>query len=104
MIVEERTYTLKPARIVVLVVLVHRAGLAIQKRILGNLIGYFHTEIGELNRVVHLWGYDSLAEREKRRKALFEDKDWLEYLKQSPDIVVDMQSRILIPAPFSPIR
>jgi hypothetical protein len=51
-----------------------------------------------------LWGYDSLAEREKRRKALFEDKDWLEYLAQSPDIVVAMESRILVPAPFSPIR
>jgi hypothetical protein len=53
---------------------------------------------------VHLWGYDSLAEREKRRAALFADADWLAYLAQSPDIVVSMESRILVPAPFSPIR
>ena len=33
-------------------------GLKIQTRILGNLIGYFHTEIGELNQIVHLWGYE----------------------------------------------
>ena len=104
MIVEERTYTLKPGTVNVYYEDYNPRGLAIQTRILGNLIGYFHTEIGELNRVVHLWGYDSLAEREKRRKALFEDKDWLEYLAQSPDIVVAMESRILVPAPFSPIR
>ena len=71
---------------------------------MGNLIGYFHTEIGELNKIVQLWGYDSLAEREKRRKALFADPDWLAYLQQSPDIIVQMESRILVPAPFSPIR
>ena len=104
MIVEERTYTLKPGTVHVDYEDYNPRGLAIQTRILGNLIGYFHTEIGELNRVVHLWGYDSLAEREKRRKALFEDKDWLEYLAQSPDMVVAMESRILVPAPFSPIR
>jgi hypothetical protein len=104
MIVEERTYTLKPGTVHMYYEDYSPRGLAIQTRILGNLIGYFHTEIGELNKVVHLWGYDSLAEREKRRIALFQDKEWLDYLKQSPDIVTFMESRILVPAPFSPIR
>ena len=54
--------------------------------------------------MVHLWGYDSLAERERRRAALAADPDWLAYLKQSPDIVVEMESRILVPAAFSPLR
>lgn len=104
MIVEERTYTIKPGTLHLYYQDFNPRGLEIQTRILGNLIGYFHTEIGELNKVVHLWGYDSLAERERRRIALFADKAWLEYLKQSPDIVTHMESRILVPAPFSPIR
>ena len=33
----------------------------LQQRILGNLIGYFTTEIGMLNQSVHLWGYTSLG-------------------------------------------
>ena len=81
-----------------------RAACKIQTRILGRLIGYFHTEIGELNQVVHLWGYESLAERERRRALLAADPEWQDYLKNSPDIIVKMESRILIPAPFSPIR
>jgi hypothetical protein len=104
MIVEERTYTVKPGTVHVYYQDYDPRGLAIQTRILGNLIGYFHTEIGELNQIVHLWGYDSLAERERRRAALAADPEWHAYLKQSPDIVVKMESRILTPAPFSPLR
>jgi hypothetical protein len=104
MIVEERCYTLKPGTVHLYYQDYNPRGLEIQTRILGNLIGYFHTEIGQLNKVVHLWGYDSLAERERRRALLAADSEWLEYLKQSPDIVVDMESRILVPAAFSPIR
>jgi NIPSNAP len=104
MIVEERCYTLKPGTLRTYYEDYDPRGLDIQTRILGNLIGYFHTEIGELNQVVHLWGYDSLAERERRRALLAADREWQDYLKQSPDIVVKMESRILVPAPFSPIR
>jgi hypothetical protein len=104
MIVEERCYTLKPGTLRIYYEDYDPRGLDIQTRILGNLIGYFHTEIGELNQVVHLWGYDSLAERERRRALLAADTEWQDYLKRSPDIVVKMESRILVPAPFSPIR
>src|SRR5437762_13448576 len=104
MIVEERCYTLKPGTVQLYYRHYDPRGLKIQTRILGNLIGYFHTEIGELNQVVHLWGYDSLAERERRRALLAADQERQDYLKQSPDIVVKMESRILAPAPFSPIR
>jgi hypothetical protein len=47
-------------------------GLRIQKRILGNLIGYFHTE---LDQIVHLWGYESFADRERRRALLAADRN-----------------------------
>jgi hypothetical protein len=104
MIVEERCYTVKPGTVQLYYRDYDPRGLEIQTRILGNLIGYFHTEIGELNQIVHLWGYDSLAERERRRALLAADLEWQDYLKQSPDIIVKMESRILVPAPFSPIR
>ena len=104
MIVEERTYTVKPGTVRQYYDDYNPRGLKIQERVLGNLIGYFHTEIGELNKIVHLWGYESLAEREKRRAALAADPEWLAYLQQAPDIIVAMESRILVPAPFSPVR
>ena len=60
MIVEERCYTMKPGTVELYYRDYDARGLKVQARILGNLIGYFHTEIGELNQVVHLWGYDCL--------------------------------------------
>ena len=104
MIVEERCYALIPGTVPLYYKDYDPRGLQIQTRILGRLIGYFHTEIGELNQVVHLWGYESLAERERRRALLAADPEWQEYLKNSPDIVVKTVSRILVPAPFSPIK
>ena len=56
MIVEERIYKIKAGRLARYMQLVSEEGLAIQQPILGNLIGYFHTEVGPLNHVVHLWG------------------------------------------------
>ena len=61
MIVEERCYTVRPGTVALYYKDYDPRGLGIQTRILGNLIGYFHTEIGELNQIVHLWGYESLA-------------------------------------------
>ncbi|RAI43805.1 hypothetical protein [Rhodoplanes roseus] len=58
MIVEERTSTLKPGTLKPGTLHLDdqddekNGGLAIQTRILGNLIGYFHVEIGELSKVV----------------------------------------------------
>ncbi len=104
MIVEQRVYTARPGMIDVYYQHYNPRGLLIQQRILGNLIGFFHTEIGELNQLVHLWGYDSLAEREKRRAALMVDPEWQAYRKEFPDLLIKQESRILTPAPFSPIR
>ena len=102
MIVEERCYTLKPGTVAFYYRDYNPRGLRIQMRVLGNLIGYFHTD---LDQIVHLWGYDSPADREHRRSLLDADREWQDYLKQSPDdIIVRMESRILYPAQFSPIK
>lgn len=34
---------------------------------LGQLIGFFFTEIGVVNQVVHIWAYESLDDRLVRR-------------------------------------
>jgi hypothetical protein len=104
MIVEERTYHLAPARGPEYLRLYEQKGVAIQTRILGNLIGYFSTEIGELNCVVSMWGYASFEDRATRRAALGRDPGWQEYLPLVIPLIQRMENRILIPAPFSPIK
>src|SRR5215213_8100046 len=68
MIVEERIYKIRTGKMARYLELVREEGLTIQQPILGNLIGYFQVEIGELSHVVHMWGYTDLNDRAERRK------------------------------------
>ena len=48
-------------------------GMEAQKEILGHMVGYYATEIGELNQVVHMWAYEDLNSRVERRAKLMKD-------------------------------
>jgi hypothetical protein len=66
---EIRTYRIKTGALPVYLKLVEEEGIALQKQYLGELVGYFYSEIGPLNQIVHIWAYPSLDEREARRTA-----------------------------------
>ena len=100
MIVEQRTYTLHPGNVPEYLRLYESEGMAIQTRILGRLVGYFTTEIGPLNQIIHMWGYDSFEERTKRRAALWADEGWLAYVREIGGLVTKQENQILTPAPF----
>ena len=100
MIVEQRTYTTHPGRVRDYLSLYEAEGLAIQKRILGRLVGYYRSELGALNQVVHLWAYVDLVERQQRRGTLLADPGFKAYVQKMLPLVVHQDSRILVPAPF----
>ena len=104
MIVEERIYTLHVGKTAEYLTIYQDEGLAIQTRILPHLIGYFSTEIGPLNTIVHLWGYDDLNQRQQKRAELQANPGWKTYLGKIRPLIVSQETRILLPAPFSPIR
>lgn len=104
MVIDERTYTLRPGVMTEYLRRYEQEGMPIQLPILGNLIGFFSTEIGTLNQVVHLWGYADLADRTERRGRLKADERWQAYLETVHPLIVTQENRLLIPAPFSPIR
>jgi hypothetical protein len=105
MIVEMRTYTLKPLRTGDFLKLYEQAALPLQLKYLGHLIGFFVSEVGPLNQVVHLWGFDSLAQRESRRKQMEEDPAWAPYREalRELDVVVSQESKVLRSTSFSPL-
>ncbi|MFQ5956080.1 MAG: NIPSNAP family protein [Kiloniellales bacterium] len=104
MIVEERIYTLYPGKAPEYLRRYEAEGLAIQTPILGNMIGYFSTEVGPLNQIIHMWGYQDYADRERRRAKLLADAAWQAYVEKVRPLVITQENKILIPAPFSPIR
>jgi NIPSNAP len=101
MIVEMREYTLQAGKVPEYLQLYEREGLAIQREILGRLVGYYSTEVGpSINQVVHLWAYESFADREERRERLVAHPGWRSYVQKVRPMILEQQNRILKPAGF----
>ena len=102
MIIEQRTYSLQIGAVPQYLTLYEEEGLAIQRPILGRMVGYFSTEIGALHQIVHMWAYKDMNERTERRARLTADPRWKEYVKKTRPLQISQENKILIPAPFSP--
>lgn len=104
MIVEMRIYTITPGRVADFVELYENKALAIQKKYLGELLGFYVTEVGPLNQVVHLWRYESMGDRETRRARMDADPAWTQYRAASKElnILMNQETRFMKPTSFSP--
>lgn len=104
MIIEERDYRTRPGKMGEFINLYEQYGLEIQKELLGEFLGYFTSEIGELNHVVAWWGYRSLDERQEKRDRMMQDPRWQAYLEKVTHLLDVQHTRILRPVGFSPIQ
>ena len=102
MIVEQRTYTLHIGKTPDFLRLYESEGLAIQTRILGQLIGFFTTELGPLNQVVHMWGYESLDDQARRRTEMSADPAWKTLASKILPLIQAQENKILNSGCFSP--
>jgi NIPSNAP protein len=97
MIFEMRTYLLKPGTPL-------QAEQAFGERIearskLSRIAGFWRTEVGTLNQIIHIWPYKDLNERDQIRAEAVKTGVWPPKIA---DFVLEMESKILHPAPFSP--
>jgi len=103
MIYELRTYRLKTGTVPTYLRLVEDEGISIQKSHLGQLVGYFFSEIGPLNEIVHVWAYADLGDRDRRRTSLAADPRWQNFLPKIQALIEVMDNKILRAAAFSPL-
>lgn len=61
----------------------------------------WHTEAERPNEVSHLWVYKDLQARAAARAAAAQDERWQAFLAKGSAMLEDMQSTLLLPAPFS---
>lgn len=102
MFYEIRTYRLKNGAIPQYLKVVEEEGIAIQKSHLGNLVGYFYSEIGTINEIVHIWAFSSLDDREARRMRLMADPQWQAFLPKIRDLIEVAENKIMKATSFSP--
>lgn len=104
MVYEMRTYTVKVGKQHAYMKHFEEVGLPIISKY-AKLVGYWYSDIGELNQVVHIWEYPDLNTREERRRALYNDKEWLEnFVPLGLPMLDKQESKIMYASNFSPIQ
>ena len=98
MIYELRTYTLRAGAGPTVAKNAGEVGRAIRGDDYGKLEGYWLTEIGPLNQVMHLWSYADLNERHRLRGELAKNERWAkEYIPLIREHLVRQDIRLLDP-------
>ena len=98
MIYELRTYTLRAGTGPAVAKNAGEVGRAIRGDDYGKLEGYWLTEIGPLNQVMHLWSYADLNERHRLRGELAKNERWAkEYIPLVRERLVRQDIRLLDP-------
>lgn len=71
---------------------------------LGALVGMFYSDVGRLNRFVEVWRYPSFQDHIRVREAARTAIKWRETIGAIAPMVQMFETKLCIPATFSPLR
>ena len=98
MFIEQRVYSLVPGGTAEYISIYEELGRSVQERILGEMLGYYTREIGELNQLVYFWSFTSMDERTQRRTELAADPEFKVFRGKIRHLVLKQENSILVPA------
>lgn len=98
MIHELRIYTLWPGKVPEFLKLAEERAVKIRGNDYGKMEGYWFSEFGTLNQVLHLWSYDDLNARAEARTGLSQNPDWIsEYVAHVQPLIRRQEIRLMHP-------
>ena len=104
MLIDLRTYTVRPGTMPAQLALYEKFAYPVQLRYMGEPHFYLAAESGDLNTMVHGWVYDSAADREEKRGRMAKDADWKVYLSENAKAgnITAQRNSLMVPASFAP--
>ena len=101
MIYDMRTYDIEMGKIPEYMAAVRDVALPVRENYGIKLAGWYFTDIGTLNRVVHIWAYRDYAHYEEARNAFRSDQRWVdEYLPRVRGMIVRQKNQMMQAADF----
>ncbi len=100
MILEIRTYTLKPGKVDEYWQHYRELFEVFPAPSEKHLLGYFVSDIGKLNQIVHIWQFKNMAEREAMRGGVNDRPEWKAHLDKIRPLMVSQEVQILKPSPL----
>ena len=67
-----------------------------------KLIGYFTSDIGELNQIVHLWKFDDDGDRRDHWRRFLKDDGLQVFIGKIAPEIVSQKNQLLLAAPWGP--
>ncbi|KAI4528887.1 hypothetical protein EV122DRAFT_257641 [Schizophyllum commune] len=101
-IFELRSYQLKPGRLLEWEN-TWRRGIEARRKFVAP-VGAWYSQVGHLHEVHHLWQYQSMEQRKEMRENAWKVDGWAETVSKTAELAKSMDSYILTPLPFSPLK
>jgi hypothetical protein len=101
-LVDHRIYTLHPRRTAAFLDVFNRLAMPVLMETLGAPLGFYLSCVGRLNQFVHLWGYDDLADYERRSRVRDSHPDFPAYLSASEGMILTQESQLVRPVLVGP--
>ena len=96
-----RTYDIAMGKTPEYMAAVREVALPVRESYGVKLAGWYYTDIGALNRVVHIWAYRDFAHFEEAREAFRTDERWLnDYVPRVKGIVLRQENQIMRASDF----
>ena len=96
-----RTYDIAMGKTPEYMAAVREVALPVRESYGVKLAGWYYTDIGALNRVVHIWAYRDYAHFEEAREAFRTDERWLnDYVPRVKGIVLRQENQIMRASDF----
>jgi hypothetical protein len=78
----------------------------VQKRHFGEPLAWLVAETRDVNSYVHIWLYENIEDRNRRRAAMMADPEWQTYLEKNAEAgyLLRQESTLMSPASFAPLR
>jgi hypothetical protein len=103
-IYERRTYSVKVGQMAEAIRLYSEEGWpALDKGGFGeNLVGYFVSDTGQLHQLMHIWRFQSDADRRDFWKRLFVDDEFMKFAVQIRPLIQNQEIQLFTGAPWGP--
>jgi hypothetical protein len=94
-LVDLRVYTIALRKMPEFVEVFNRLAMPVLLQTLGHPLGFYTSWVGPQNQFIHLWGYDDLADYERRSRARDTHPAFGEYLAASGHLIVAQENRLI---------
>ena len=102
-IYDMRVYDIKPGRVPEYMSAVQEVGLPVREELGVKLAGWFYSEIGPLNQVVHIWAYRDFEDMQKKMRTVSTHPRWIsDYIPRVVGLLAAQRDQLMRGGDFFP--